>query len=309
MRVTGRLGLGLTVTLVAVSLGAAFFRGAEPVGSEVPPSPRTDTPSDEDRLRADPGVRAFVESYGSLIDSVAYRDEDATFYLGSEPVRFMGGRMVMERRAEGEAETDFQPIFYRYSLEPLAAPPAPTGEPVYSTDVLVSLFGRTEGQIRRHARSATFLDHKIFVNTLLLEPLEAVERDVREAARRDAAVAAWIDHLDVVYSFASRSIAGSGNRSYHAWGMAVDLRPDSYGGRHVYWRWSRARDREGWSRIPLAKRWAPPQAVVEAFERHGFVWGGKWYHFDVIHFEYRPEIILFNRLLAEEDAHPAPPGS
>jgi hypothetical protein len=35
----------------------------------------------------------------------------------------------------------------------------------------------------------------------------------------------------------------------------------------------------------------PPSVVVEIFEKHGFVWGGKWYHFDNMHFEYRPEII------------------
>jgi hypothetical protein len=27
------------------------------------------------------------------------------------------------------------------------------------------------------------------------------------------------------------------------------------------------------------------------FERQGFIWGGKWWHFDTMHFEYRPEII------------------
>ena len=34
-----------------------------------------------------------------------------------------------------------------------------------------------------------------------------------------------------------------------------------------------------------------PLAIVEVFERHGFIWGGKWYHFDSFHFEYRPEMI------------------
>ncbi|MGW8266533.1 MAG: M15 family metallopeptidase, partial [Longimicrobiales bacterium] len=41
-----------------------------------------------------------------------------------------------------------------------------------------------------------------------------------------------------------------------------------------------------------------PPAVVEAFERHGFVWGGKWAHFDTMHFEYRPEILYYNRMVA-----------
>jgi hypothetical protein len=73
--------------------------------------------------------------------------------------------------------------------------------------------------------------------------------------------------------------------------------PSSYGGRQVYWRWSRVLDREDWHRLPITQRWSPPQAVIEAFERSGFVWGGKWSHFDTIHFEYRPEIIVTNCLL------------
>jgi len=34
-----------------------------------------------------------------------------------------------------------------------------------------------------------------------------------------------------------------------------------------------------------------PQQIVDIFERHGFIWGGKWYHYDTMHFEYRPELL------------------
>jgi hypothetical protein len=34
-----------------------------------------------------------------------------------------------------------------------------------------------------------------------------------------------------------------------------------------------------------------PHRIVEIFERHGFIWGGKWYHYDTMHFEYRPELL------------------
>jgi hypothetical protein len=34
-------------------------------------------------------------------------------------------------------------------------------------------------------------------------------------------------------------------------------------------------------------------------ERFGFIWGGKWHHFDGMHFEYRPELILYARLVQE----------
>ena len=34
-----------------------------------------------------------------------------------------------------------------------------------------------------------------------------------------------------------------------------------------------------------------PQKIVDAFEAEGFVWGGRWYHYDTMHFEYRPELL------------------
>ena len=43
----------------------------------------------------------------------------------------------------------------------------------------------------------------------------------------------------------------------------------------------------------FVKRWQPPPKVVRAFEQEGFIWGGKWYLFDTMHFEYRPEFRNF----------------
>ncbi len=268
---------------VAVALGATL--GAVTARSVTP--------------RDDPRVQAFVQAYAPLIDSVLYTDDDVVFVLKGHRIRFADGRMVDEGRSDGGAKCD--PIFYRYSLEPLTVPPPSEELPTYCTDLPESLWGRTETQIREHGRSTTFLDHRVFVNELLVAPLAAVERDVRRAASTDPAVAGWADHISVIYSFVDREIAGSATRSYHAWGMAVDVVPSSYEGRQVYWRWSRVFDKEGWDRIPLGERWSPPEAVIEIFERHGFVWGGKWPHFDDIHFEYRPEIILYNRLAVGAD--------
>lgn len=268
----------------------------EPSGPAFLSSEQADRPPSVSE-RADPGVRAFVLAYGSLIDSVTYAPDDVVFHVGGTPIHFQDGRFLAAGRLDRRADCD--PIFYRYSLEPLGEPlPAPDELPTVCTDVLESLWGRTEGQIREHGRSATFLDHRMFVNERLVRPLAAVERDILEAAIHDGEVAAWIDELEVTYSFIHRDIAGSGARSNHAWGLAIDLVPSSYGGRDVYWRWSRVLEGEDWDEIPLDQRWSPPQRVVEIFEGHGFVWGGKWPLFDAIHFEYRPEILLYNRMIS-----------
>ena len=49
-----------------------------------------------------------------------------------------------------------------------------------------------------------------------------------------------------------------------------------------YWRWHKGRYRYR-NRVP----WA----IAAIFEKHGFIWGAKWYHYDTLHFEYRPELL------------------
>ena len=80
--------------------------------------------------------------------------------------------------------------------------------------------------------------------------------------------------------FNFRAIAGTDRLSPHAFGIAVDIRVATAS----YWRW----DPAGAERY----RNTVPAEIVAAFERHGFIWGGRWYHYDTMHFEYRPELLL-----------------
>ncbi len=151
---------------------------------------------DKTDVRNDPRVDAFVEAYGSLIDSVTYTDDDVIFAIGSRAIYFQGGRMLEEGRLDRSEDCD--PIFYRYSLEPLTEPsPLPEENPTYCTDVLESLWGRKDHEIRGHGGSTTFLDHRMFVNNLLIGALAAVEGDILEAATDNSSVATWIDELDI----------------------------------------------------------------------------------------------------------------
>jgi hypothetical protein len=90
-----------------------------------------------------------------------------------------------------------------------------------------------------------------------------------------------------------RTIAETQTRSYHAYGVAIDILPKSLGGKETYWIWA-SRNKPEWWNIPYSDRFHPPAAVIKAFESRGFVWGGKWLFFDTMHFEYRPEILLLS---------------
>ncbi len=50
-----------------------------------------------------------------------------------------------------------------------------------------------------------------------------------------------------------------------------------------YWRWSKPVDFISPYRNKL------PFEIVIIFDRHGFIWGGKWYHDNTMHFEYRAD--------------------
>ncbi len=295
----GGLPMALPAALALLLGGVGLLVGLAFPGPPPGPLPAPvsdllpDSATGSEGMRRDLRVKAVLEGYGSLFDSVVYLEDDVVFWAGEGQVRFQDGRLLSPDHLE--VRDRYDPIFYAYPLNPLTEPPPLTETPVYSTDLLELAFGRTEPRIRRHGVSTGFLDHRVFVNTFCLPALRRVEEEIRNAAVSDPAVARWIADLDVAYSFIDKEIVGSGSRSHHAWGLAIDLVPASYHGKHVYWRWSRVFNRRSWHRIGLEARWSPPQAVIEAFERNGFVWGGKWSHFDTIHFEYRPEILAYSR--------------
>ena len=85
-------------------------------------------------------------------------------------------------------------------------------------------------------------------------------------------------------TFNWRPIAGTRRLSPHSFGIAIDVCV----GKSDYWRWSNRGAGES-DTIAYCNRMAAE--LVRIFERHGFVWGGRWYHYDTMHFEYRPELL------------------
>ena len=87
-----------------------------------------------------------------------------------------------------------------------------------------------------------------------------------------------------------REIAGTNRKSFHSYGIAIDLLPQRLNGRSIYWGWEKERSGDKWMMVPPEARWSPPEAVIKAFEDQGFIWGGYWIIFDNMHFEYHPEL-------------------
>ena len=84
-------------------------------------------------------------------------------------------------------------------------------------------------------------------------------------------------------TFNYRKVRGSNRLSAHSYGIAIDINSIE----SDYWRTSSNLteiDLIGYTnRIPYE--------LVKIFEDNGFIWGGRWYHYDTMHFEYRPELL------------------
>lgn len=99
----------------------------------------------------------------------------------------------------------------------------------------------------------------------------------------------YLDHPEGMYE--SRYIAGTHMPSMHSFGIAFDLNQQH----NHYWRTDLAKvknltDDCITENIPvLAHQNQLPWDIILIFEQHGFIWGGKWHHYDTQHFEYRPE--------------------
>lgn len=140
-----------------------------------------------------------------------------------------------------------------------------------------------------------FLGQRIRIHPDIKKPLELIESEIMAAAEIDSSTALWLGELSGAGGYAWREIAGSANRSLHSYGIALDLIPADYHGKQAYWRWAADFYDEWWA-IAYDERYSVPEPVVRAFEENGFIWGGKWFLFDQIHFEYRPELLLLGEL-------------
>ncbi len=85
-------------------------------------------------------------------------------------------------------------------------------------------------------------------------------------------------------TFNWRKIAGTNRLSMHSFGMTIDINT-KYSN---YWQWDCKCNNED-SKLNYKNR--IPIKLVSIFEKYGFIWGGNWYHYDTMHFEYRPELL------------------
>ena len=261
--------------------------------------------------RAEMVTKALVQAYPQRVLKAEYRHTADGEYDWAVLIRdrwfyYADGRMLPEE-ALNRAHL-YSPIAfynnYPVDLQPWTAPSPeeaarlenfaeqratvmPARAP-YFFNTLYRAHDRQESYDR--VKTLRFLGTQIIVHYSILEALSLVEERILAASRTDPQVRNWIANIESMTGWFWRNIVGSASRSFHSYGVAIDILARSTGGRAVFWQWAGP----NWFNITHEQRFHPPDAVIKAFESYGFVWGGKWLFFDTMHFEYRPEVFILN---------------
>ena len=140
------------------------------------------------------------------------------------------------------------------------------------------MYGNSARAVKKHLATINWFGQKVRVTTInnVHKHLQAVEKDLKKLLKKHPSYQKFL--IPMGGTFKWRKIAGTSRLSVHSFGAAIDINVKH----SAYWRWNKGAYRYH-NKIPID--------IVKVFEKHGFIWGGKWYHYDTMHFEYRPELL------------------
>ena len=153
-------------------------------------------------------------------------------------------------------------------------------------DLFDALYGSMPSEVQKNLKTVALPRGKASLNKNAARALASIVPELDSLAREHPELRKY---LKVDGGYYWRNIAGEDRRSAHSYGIAIDLGAASA----PYWRWAKK------PRHPLQKTY--PRELVEVMEKAGFIWGGKWDKYDLMHFEYRPELICKSRELLNRE--------
>lgn len=230
-------------------------------------------------------------SYPEYITDVE-RGNDGYIYI----VMSDGTKIIYDDKKEKNSEEVFYKpdiqdgLGIKYPLEKITA--------VYDKDpgrlrnyaLLNAVYGKNKGEIEKNLINVSTMYGNILFNkqnkaaVMLKKSLD----QIYEEAKKNNNIGQYVYPISGTFNY--RVIQDTGMLSPHAYALAIDLNRNDAD----YWKW--VDEEKGSKRIAEY-----PAEIVRIFEDNGFVWGGKWKHFDILHFEYKPEIILKAKYFGDKD--------
>lgn len=198
---------------------------------------------------------------------------------------------------DGIKKKDFQTLLESPDLEDQMTMPYTSGEdyqiPAEDFDpgriryepFFLKMYGESASQVKSKLVSIIWMP-KTVNKRLMITSVNGVNEELQAVSNELDTLPSTLKKYvtETAGTFNWRKISDTNRLSAHSFGIAIDINT-KYAD---YWQWNMPKnpcqELDYKNRIPMK--------IVKIFEKHGFIWGGKWYHYDTMHFEYRPELLM-----------------
>ncbi|MDB5157895.1 MAG: hypothetical protein JWR50_2602 [Mucilaginibacter sp.] len=230
-----------------------------------------------------PAAQKLIKCYPGFV--TGYADNHILFNDGSKILWDDGVRnKTMNQLLSGP---DLKDMFVQnYPIGKLSNPPALNNDPgrIRNQQFFEKMYGATEKQVRHNLIDITWCP-KLVGQKITVTQINGVDKKLMQISKEldeHPELKKYIVNIGGTFNW--RKINGTNRHSMHSFGMTIDINT-TYSD---YWQWTCKCTAEN-TAVKYKNR--IPQVIIDIFEKYGFIWGGKWYHYDTMHFEYRPELI------------------
>lgn len=220
---------------------------------------------------------ALLEAYPDCIKEI--KDNFVVMVSGDKLVYDDGKQKDFMGRLD---DSDIEDMFYDvYSL--------PDPKPAFQFDpgrsrseaLFKAMYGSSAEEVRKKLVDVEWIGERVkFIS------VNGAADSLRAVARELTGYPELRPYLKSSGTFYWRPVRGAKRMSAHSYGIAFDIGVD----KSDYWLWKSGSNDEN-KPVEYANR--IPREIVEIFQKHGFIWGGAWYHYDTMHFEFRPELLKY----------------
>ena len=203
-----------------------------------------------------------------------------------------GARLLFDDRqnktiAQQYANADIEDQLKAVYVKGKTAKPAELDDPgrIRNDTFFKCMYGATPALVKKNLVTITWLP-KTAKQSLQVTRINGVDKKLQAISEELENLPALLPYAQqAAGTFMWRVIKGTSRLSTHSYGIAIDINTNYSN----YWQWDNKTTDEN-KKIPAYINRIPFE-IVAIFEKHGFIWGGKWYHYDTMHFEYRPELL------------------
>jgi hypothetical protein len=228
------------------------------------------------------GLKKLMTAYPDFIDSV---DENHLYWIdGTKMIYDDGKQRTFEEMFENGSLKDMMSQEYVMG-EDFQKPPAENYDPgrIRNEEFFKKMYGNSSGEVQKNLVVIQWMPQSTN-KSIKITSVNEVDIQLKsvsdELEKLPNEFKKYLTKLGGTFNW--RVIEGTDKLSMHSFGIAIDINIEYSN----FWRW------EGGNKGKIIYRNKIPMEIVKIFEKYGFIWGGKWYHYDTMHFEYRPELLV-----------------